>query len=275
MTEMLTGLAEANGTRLYYEIRGSGPSVLLVPGAFGDAGVFTKTAEQLADEFTVITYDRRGNSRSPRPADWSSTTLAEQAADAAALLRGLHAEPAAAFGTSGGAEVVLELLIRDPGVLRGAIVHEPPLMGLLPNGSELGAMFEQIVGDALAQGGIRGATELFLGMNMGSELFDALEPSLRARILADGEVFFGAELKAMANYTPAAGDLAGIKLPVFLAAGSDDRPQELKYLVQASEWVSRTLGVDLVRFPGWHVPYLSDVDEFVDALRPLLRKFGH
>ena len=35
----------------------------------------------------VVSYDRRGYSRSPRPADWTTTSVDEQADDAAALLR--------------------------------------------------------------------------------------------------------------------------------------------------------------------------------------------
>src|SRR5437879_5358058 len=131
MAKVRTEMADANGTKLYYELRGAGPTVLLIPGAYGDAGVFDETAERLSDEFTVVTYDRRANSRSPKPAGWTVTTLAEQAADAAALVRALGVEPVAAFGTSGGAEILIELLLADPGVLRGAIVHEPPLMGVL------------------------------------------------------------------------------------------------------------------------------------------------
>lgn len=49
-----------NGTTLYYERRGQGPPVLFISGATGDAGHWTTTAETVASEYTVITYDRRG-----------------------------------------------------------------------------------------------------------------------------------------------------------------------------------------------------------------------
>jgi len=274
MTKVRTGLAEANETKLYYEVRGTGPTVLFIPGASGDAGVFGDTAERLSDEFTVITYDRRGNSRSPKPAGWTVTTLGEQATDAAGLIRALGVEPIAAFGTSGGAEILLELVLHYPTALRGAIVHEPPLMGVLPNAAELGVTFQQIVGDAIARGGVRGATELFLRMNMRDEVYDGLDAALRTRLLSNDEVFFGAELQSMATYVPDGADLAGVKLPVFAVAGSPDRPEELLYQVGAAAWVAGALGTELVQFPGWHVPYLSNVDDFVDALRPLFRKIS-
>jgi len=88
-----------NGTELYHEVRGSGPAVLLIMGATGDGGHFDAVADLLADEFTVISYDRRGNGRSPVPAGWRTTSPQEQADDAAALLDALAVGPAAVFGT--------------------------------------------------------------------------------------------------------------------------------------------------------------------------------
>jgi pimeloyl-ACP methyl ester carboxylesterase len=128
---------DVNGTRLYHEERGRGPAVLFISGATGDAGHWTEAADILAVAYTVITYDRRANSRSPRPAGWASTTVGEQAADAAALLRGLDLVPAIVFGTSAGAGILADLCLRHPHVLRGAIFHEP----VFPSGvSNLGAV---------------------------------------------------------------------------------------------------------------------------------------
>ena len=81
-------LIEVNGTALYYERRGDGPAILLVSGATGDAGHWTEVAEVLSSTYTVVTYDRRGNSRSPRPPGWTATTIDEQADDAEALISG-------------------------------------------------------------------------------------------------------------------------------------------------------------------------------------------
>ena len=82
-----------NGAELYHEVRGTGPPVLLIMGATGDGGHFDAFARVLADEFTVITYDRRGNGRSPVPADWGTTSPEEQADDAAGLLEVLGVVP--------------------------------------------------------------------------------------------------------------------------------------------------------------------------------------
>jgi pimeloyl-ACP methyl ester carboxylesterase len=58
---MNAGTVTVNGTQIYYEVRGSGSSVLLISGALGDAAYYTKIADLLSNEFTIATYDRRGN----------------------------------------------------------------------------------------------------------------------------------------------------------------------------------------------------------------------
>ncbi len=118
-------LHQANDAELYYEQRGEGPPLLLIMGAAGYGGVFERFAELLADEFTVVTYDRRGNGRSPRPPGWDETSPEEQADDAAALLEGLGLSPAAIFGTSSAGIFALAMLIRHPESVRGAVLHEP------------------------------------------------------------------------------------------------------------------------------------------------------
>jgi pimeloyl-ACP methyl ester carboxylesterase len=48
------------GARLYYEVRGSGPALLLISGGPTDADVYAGLAPVLADKYTVVTYDPRG-----------------------------------------------------------------------------------------------------------------------------------------------------------------------------------------------------------------------
>ena len=200
LAQKRTGIAGVAGAELYYEVRGRGPAVLLIPGATGDAGHFEQAADVLSSEHTVITYDRRGNSRS-RPA--GPTTLDQQADDAAALLRHVGAAAAAVFGTSGGAVIALKLAIRSPEVARDVIVHEPPFIQVLPDAAELGRTFQTQVEHALATGGARGAMELFVRENAGSDVFDRLDPSLRERMIANGPLFLGTSSRCSCRGTRA------------------------------------------------------------------------
>lgn len=222
-TTVSTSTIHVNGVDLYHEIRGSGPPVLFIQGATGDGGTFEQVAELLADEFTVVTYHRRCNSLSPCPGGEVSTTIDEQADDAAALLRALGLAPAVVFGTSMGAVILLNVMLLHPDVLRGAIIHEPPLVPVLSNGAEIGAQIQAMVEEGLATKGPRGTMELFLRINAGDANFENLHPTLRKRMLGNAEVFFFTEMEATVAYVPDAGELSGCTVPALVIAGIDSQ----------------------------------------------------
>jgi pimeloyl-ACP methyl ester carboxylesterase len=189
------GSTAVNGTTLYYELRGSGPPVLFISGATGDAGHWTAVADAVAGEYTVLTYDRRANSRSPRPENWTAAPVDEQADDAAGLLAALDLAPAVAYGNSGGAMILTNLALRHPAVLRGAIFHEPPFVAVTSAADEVAATLQQLLGEGMAKGGPAVATELFVRWVGGDEAFESLDPELRGRMLGNGDVLFGMEFE--------------------------------------------------------------------------------
>ena len=142
-----------NGAELYYEIRGTGPPVLLIMGSTGDGGHFDAFADVLADEFMVVSYDRRGNGRSPAPPGWQTTSPQEQADDAAGLLQALGTGPVAVFGTSSGGNFALCLLVRHPGWVRGAILHDPGLYALVDDFDAVRAPVRALVQEAMQAAG--------------------------------------------------------------------------------------------------------------------------
>ncbi|KFY91456.1 hypothetical protein V498_05459 [Pseudogymnoascus sp. VKM F-4517 (FW-2822)] len=90
-----------NGAKLYYETFGSGPLLLLIPGADGRGTVFHDTAKYLSSHFTVACWDRRGFSQSLLIGvqDFADR-LSVDADDACALIQHLSDRPAFVFGTS-------------------------------------------------------------------------------------------------------------------------------------------------------------------------------
>ena len=106
------------GAEIYYEVRGSGPILLIIPGGPQDAGVFADVSRHLADRYTVVAYDPRGNSRSTFDGEPEELSLDVQADDAAALIGALGGGPAYVFGTSGGAQIGLNLAARYPELVR-------------------------------------------------------------------------------------------------------------------------------------------------------------
>ena len=263
---------EVNGIRIYYEKRGRGPAVLFVSGATGDAGHWTTVADILADSYTVITYDRRGNSRSPRPPRWTSTTIGEQADDAAALLRGLGLVPAIVFGTSAAAGILADLCLRHPHMLQGAIFHEPAFpSGIADIGAVRTARQAQME-EGMARGGPRAAMQLYLGWVAGDEVYESLDPQLRERLLGNAEVLFGIEMAPFIAYEPAPGQLAAIRVPRAVTAGADNRDSAAAghWRYEATQWLAAHLQTTVIDLPGAHMGYLGQPEHFAKALRPIL-----
>jgi pimeloyl-ACP methyl ester carboxylesterase len=64
MAQAETRYLQVNGAKLCFDVVGSGPHIIFVTGANGNAGIFYPAREHLKSHFTVVTYDRRGFSRS-------------------------------------------------------------------------------------------------------------------------------------------------------------------------------------------------------------------
>jgi pimeloyl-ACP methyl ester carboxylesterase len=260
-----------NEAELYYEVRGAGPPVLLIMGATGDGGHFDELAAQLADEFTVVSYDRRGNGRSPVPAGWRTTSAEEQADDAAALLDALGTGPAAVFGTSSGGTFALCLLVRHPGAVRGAILHEPGLYALVDDFEAVRAPIRALVQEAREAGGPSAAVERFWCYIVEDEDgWIRLAPALRERLRARAGTLFEIELGTYELYLPDEETLTAIAVPVRLLVSEDGLP----FFAQIAGRLGERLGVDVATTPGRHDSYHEYPSEFADAMRPFLREFS-
>lgn len=62
-----SGFAEVNGTRLYYEIAGSGRPLVLIHGMTLDTRMWDDQFEPLAAQYQVVRYDARGFGKSAVP----------------------------------------------------------------------------------------------------------------------------------------------------------------------------------------------------------------
>jgi pimeloyl-ACP methyl ester carboxylesterase len=121
--------SEFDETRLHYELTGAGEPLFLVHGSWVDGGVWEAVVPLLASRFEVVTYDRRGHSRSSCPPGQGS--IREDVEDLAALIDGLGMAPAHVAGASLGGSIVLRLAASHPALLRSIAVHEPPLFELI------------------------------------------------------------------------------------------------------------------------------------------------
>jgi pimeloyl-ACP methyl ester carboxylesterase len=254
---------EVPGARLYYEIHGSGPLMVMIPGAPGSADVFTMVTEYLTEYYTIVTYDRRGFSRSalvgPQDYDYRLNTDAD---DVRHLIEHLSTEPATVFGSSSGGVVALEVLTRYPSIVRTLAPFEPAALRQLPDGQKW-MDFSFGLYDLYRQSGIEPALEKFR-----AQMFAELDRQVMARgkdfpggeyVHANATYWFERELR---QYTAVDLDLDALQAhanQIVLVVGRESRGYPT-YEVNVE--LGKKLGMDAIELPGGHAGYLTRPAEF-------------
>jgi pimeloyl-ACP methyl ester carboxylesterase len=255
-SEAMRAATGADG--LHWEARGAGTPVLLLPGAPGDGRQFDAVADELATEHLVVTYDRRGTSRSAWPQGWATTTVAEQADDAAAVLARVGCGPAVVYGTSNGGLVALELMLRSPGSVAGVLLHELPMLSVVADPEPVVAAMGAMIGSAMEQGGSRAALEAFLRFAFGDAVVDRWSPEVREQLFSNGDVVFGVELPAFQAYRPDETALRANRVPVTVLVGEDE---QVPFFREAAEWLATRLDTTVAPSPGAHGPQFTHPSE--------------
>ncbi|GAA0416503.1 alpha/beta fold hydrolase [Streptomyces luteireticuli] len=265
---METGTLTVPGAEIHYEVRGAGPPLLLINGGDGDAALFGPLARLLAEHHTVITFDPRGNSRSPLTGPPATQWIEDRGDDARLLLDAVAGgEPAYVFGTSYGAMTGMDLLARHPGRVRALVAHEPFVIELLPDADRWHALFEEVYG-LYRREGLRPAMRRFaeaVGVDDAPEPDEGLPAPVRemlARVRANGETVLAYELRSFTRFRPDAGAL---RTGPFVLVTGEQRPRTL--LHRTTEALAERLGTRITEFPGGHVGYLTHPADFAVALR--------
>lgn len=123
-THAPTTVTSADGTTIAYERTGSGPAAIVVSNVAEDRTGVAGFAAGLADDFTVVTFDRRGrgDSGDPQPYD-----PAREVDDIAALVDLVGAPVSLASG-SGGCGLVLDAASALGDRVSGVYLFEPPFI---------------------------------------------------------------------------------------------------------------------------------------------------
>jgi pimeloyl-ACP methyl ester carboxylesterase len=152
MTDQLTvNRLQVPGGTVYYEVRGTGP-LMLVVGQPMTSGPFAAVADHLATDHTVVTYDPRSQGHSPVDDPTQPVTPEVEADDLSRIITAIGGGPADVVGSSGGAVAGLALLLAHPEQVRTLIAHEPPLTELLPDAQYIRAAVDGVADTYRAHG---------------------------------------------------------------------------------------------------------------------------
>lgn len=269
MTKVKNGILQVPGASLYYEVRGSGPVLLMIHGGGGDADKFLNVANHLADWYSVITYDRRGHSRSNlanRTEDYRVKTHSD---DAHRLLAKLTDEPAYVFGSSSGAVIGLDLCIRHPGQVRVLIPHEPVLLQLLHGAEHEQAM--QFMED-LKKNHRSEIVKLLSSLGMDISNPEQSKDVKIERLFSNSTYFVEYEIPGILNYSLDIDSLKAaqksLSMQVLPAGGSASRGF---FAYRCAVVLTEQLGTEIVEFPGHHGGYNTmQHKEFAERLHDVL-----
>lgn len=281
-----SGRVMTEGDDLYYEVRGQGKPFLMIAAAGGDGDYYAAVADLLCDEYKVITYDRRANSRSTMNTP-QNFEISQQSRDAVAVLHAVGESSAFVFGNSSGAVIALDLAKTQPQAVRAVIVHEPPVPRVLPRPQtrKWQRRFASAYLAAFRFGPYVAATQFMLGVRIpllkiaraqrrSNEYTRSRREQSGERRLSNRiglEVLMKGELLPVTNYLP---DVERIKhngVRVFMAVGEWAQSRKT-WSLQVAQILAEQLGCELVTFPGHHGSYEDMPEEWAVTLRDVLHK---
>jgi pimeloyl-ACP methyl ester carboxylesterase len=245
--------------------------------ARGSADGAEAIADQLADHFTVVTYDRRGLSRSAAKR-MEGYGIAAHASDAARLIASLSEESVFVFGSSIGALVGLELAVYHGAQVRMMIAHEPPLFRLLDRDEREEALsrHEEVL-ESFQRDGVPSAMNLMVALS-GVDMNDrelnipasalAADPQIAKQRYEDLRHFLTWDVPAVTQYEPDIAAITAARSRVVPAVGSTSAGALAWRCARA---LAAVLRVEVAEFPGGHSGYVLRPKAFAEKLVELFR----
>jgi pimeloyl-ACP methyl ester carboxylesterase len=277
---MITSRLETPEVDLYYTIRGSGPILLILQGGAGNADGSEALANELSRDLTVVTYDRRGLSRSTSIRT-ERFEIATHADDAARLIGALSGEPAFVFGSSLGALIGVELVARHPGVVRLLIAHEPGLYALLEGAERDEALRgHREALETFQREGLPAAMKLMFARS-GTDPNDreaevpalsvlTADPKAMEQHFVNLRHFLTCDVPAVTRYQPDVAAVTAASSKIIPAIGSATSPSALPYRCTVA--LAGVLHRTPVEFPGGHTAYMLRPKGVAHRIRDLIRQ---
>lgn len=119
-----TGFGEVNGVRLYYEIAGEGPPVVLIHSGITDSRSWDPQFSEFAQRHRVLRYDLRGFGQS----DVAHGAYSPRA-DLVAVMTAAHVERAALVGVSIGSLLAVDFTLEYPDRVIALLLVGPGISG--------------------------------------------------------------------------------------------------------------------------------------------------
>ena len=268
-----SGILHVPDADLYYEVHGRGPILVISQSGEGDANRSDALVRHLEANFRIVTYDRRGLSRSTIRGN-PGASVATHADDVVRVLDHLTGEPAAMLGCSLGAAIGLHVATAYPDRLSTLIAHEPITPWILSEAACAEHLLElEEIQSCFRRGGWRAAVAPMvrsLGIDPASQEHEPgveLPPITRERE-ANFVRFLGHDVGAARCDRLEVGDVRDSPVRIIPAAGSLTPHHVFDY--QCAQQLAAVRGTSLISFPGGHNGNLTHPARYARVLGGLL-----
>ncbi|MCC6454116.1 MAG: alpha/beta hydrolase [Caldilineaceae bacterium] len=253
---------EIEGRKLYYEVGGEGPFLVLAHAGFLDSGMWDGQWDAFAQHYRVIRYDMGGYGKSD-PLQGPVSRRDELLR----LLNHLGVKSAYLLGCSMAGEMMIDFTLEHPEMVLGLITVNSTPTGFEMQGeppAEIMAMIE-----AMQKGDLKRTSELQIRLWIDGPFRQPQEvdPKVRQRAAEMNQIAVRNQTWAVADtqsidelVPPAVEQLQNLHVPVLVMAGALDHPEVLR----AAELMATGIqGAEKVILEGCaHVPSMEKPAEF-------------
>lgn len=259
MAEVQRGMAEINGTQLFYEVTGSGPALVLVHAGVADHRMWQPQVAAFAEHYRVLRYDLRGYGQSPMvDAPYSHSD------DLGALLQFLGIERAALLGCSRGGKMCIDYALEHPEQVTALIPVCAGVGGLELDGDPP-RQWDELVA-AYKAGDLEQVSELEvqIWVDGPQRSPDEVNPAIRDLVREMNLIALRTEQSGLGSEqepaSPAVGRLGEIGAPTLVIVGDLDQPP----VVQTGDVMWQHIpGAQRVVMAGTaHLPNMERPEEF-------------
>ena len=274
-TSSISGFAEVNGAKLYYEVLGEGHPLVLIHAGIADSRMWDDQFSPLAQYYRVIRYEVRGFGHSrtvENPGNVTSTYTDHQ--DLYHLLEFLNVDQAFILGVSNGGRIALDFTLTYPHKV-AALIPVASALGGYEYTDQATEQKDAASDESLAKGDIAQAVELSLQLWVDGPWRTPAQvnPIVRQRV---GEMIsqlchLPQDNSERQQLEPAAiSRLGEIRVPTLVMVGDQDVPDMLTI---ADVLATGITGAEKVIMSGVaHVPNMEKPEEFNQIVHNFLSK---
>ena len=245
---------DRDGVKIYYEVHGSGPPLILTHGYSSTSAMWNGQIEALSKQHQLILWDMRGHGQSDYPADPAAYSEALTVADIAALLNEVGAAKAIVGGLSLGGYMSLAFYRAHPERVSALLIIDT------------GPGFKKDDAREVWNERARATADRF-----DREGLDALKSASRERSSVSHREASGLARAARGMLTQRDAKvievLPEIKVPSLVVVGADDTP----FLAASDYMAAKIPGARKAVIPSaGHAVNIDQPQAFIEAVMPFL-----